>query len=312
MTDNRFINTLSVLLLCGSIVAGCQGERHESPTKGSVTFAVSESVAPFVQKEKQTFEELYPAAHVEIQVASAREAIARLFNDGITIIVSSRTLNAEERAVAKKANLVIGEYRIAWDGIAVIVHKANRITKLRTTQLDSVLSGKVTHWDNVGSPLASRIEVCLPSRNTGTYEFVVTRLIKAPDTVATPTAVVKSSAGMIDYVTAHSGAIGLLGLNWLNDNKEKVNVLELADPNAPDSLGTRGKYFGPYQAYVYQQYYPLTREIYIYSRADNYGVAAGFTTFITSAPGQKIILNSGLVPATMPVRLVETTSKSLQ
>ncbi len=72
-------------------------------------------------------------------------------------------------------------------------------------------------------------------------------------------------------------------MNWLNDNKEKVKALELSDPNMPDSLGG-GKYFSPHQAYIYQKYYPLTRDIYIYSRADNYGVAAGFTTFIASAP----------------------------
>ena len=63
---------------------------------------------------------------------------------------------------------------------------------------------------------------------------------------------------------------------------------------------------------IYQQYYPLTRDIYIYTRADNYGVAAGFSAFITSAPGQKIVMSSGLVPATMPVRLVQTTSKPVE
>jgi len=91
-----------------------------------------------------------------------------------------------------------------------------------------------------------------------------------------------------------------------------VRILELSDPQAPDSLGTRGNYYAPYQAYVYQGYYPIPREIYIYSTADNYGVAAGFTSFITSGPGQKIVLQSGLVPATMPVRLVETTHNSIQ
>src|SRR2546426_7339305 len=34
------------------------------------------------------------------------------------------------------------------------------------------------------------------------------------------------------------------------------------------SLGIQGKYFKPLQAYVYQGYYPLTRDIDIYSKAD--------------------------------------------
>ena len=125
-------------------------------------------------------------------------------------------------------------------------------------------------------------------------------------------AVVRDSREMLSFVSAHASAIGIVGLNWLKQDNENISVLELGNPNAPDSLGIRGKYFSPHQAYIYQQYYALTREIFIYSRADSYGVAAGFTSFITSAPGQRIVMSSGLVPATMPVRLVETTSKPVQ
>ena len=300
------------VLVCAWAVVGCDSERKEMPTKGHVTFVVSESVAPLIQKEQETFEQLYPQAHVELQVASAREAITRFFNDSITIIVSSRQFNAEEREVAKRANIIFAEYRIAWDGVAVIVHKANTVGRLRTTQLDSIFTGKILRWGELGAVLASRIELCMPSRNSGTYEFTVAKVHSSVDSLITPAVVIPSSEDMIDYVSTHPGAIGIVGLNWLNHEKERVGVLELANPLAPDSLGTRGKYFGPHQAYVYQQYYPLTRGIYIYSRADNYGVAAGFTSFITSAPGQKIVQNNGLVPATMPVRLVETTSKPLQ
>ncbi len=300
------------LLIIGLLlIFGCQGERKETPTKGRVTVVVSESVSPVIKKEKEKFEELYPDAHVELFVASAREAITRLFNDSITVIVSSRPLNAEERAVQKRFNITLGEFKIAYDGVAVIVNKANSLTQLRTTQLDSILSGKISKWKAVGSDRSSTIETCLPSRNTGTFEVTVTTLMKSNDTVATPAAVAKSSQEMIDYVIGHPNALGFVGTNWLNENKDKVTALELADPNAPDSLGTKGKYFGPHQAYIYQRYYPLTREIYIYSRADNYSVGGGFLAFIASAPGQKIILNSGLVPATMPVRLVELTNRNL-
>jgi phosphate transport system substrate-binding protein len=306
------VSPIVFAMLIAGMLAGCDTERKEMPTKGHVTVAVAESVGPMIAMEKDTFEDIYPQAHVETMVMSSREAIARFFNDSITIIVSARALNSEEREVAKKANITIAEFRIAWDGVAVITNSANTVKGLRTTQLDSVLTGKITRWDKLGSILATPIELCMPNRNTGTYEFAVGKIHKSSDTLRSPTAVARSSAEMVKYVASHSSAIGLVGLNWLKGNEENIVALELADPNAPDSLGTRGKFFSPHQAYIYQKYYPLTRDIFIYSRADNYGVAAGFTTFITSAPGQKIVMNSGLVPATMPVRLVETTSKPVQ
>jgi len=288
-------------------LVGCQGERKETPTKGHVTVITSESVSPLVKAEKQKFEELYPDAHVSLEVAHAREAIARLFNDTIKVIVSSRPLNTEERQVAQKANLQFSEYKIAIDAIAIIVNNSNSVTQLRTTELDSIFTGKIDRWRGPGgASKASPIELCLPSRNSGTFEVFAAMVLKGED-VAKPEAVTATSPDMMQFVSSHPAAIGMIGLNWLDSNETRVKVLELSDPFAPDSLGIRGKYFKPLQAYVYQGYYPLTRDIIIYSKADLYSVGIGFVSFITSAPGQKIVLNSGLVPATMPVRLVQLT-----
>jgi len=288
-------------------LVGCQGERKETPTKGHVTAITSESVSPLVKAEKQKFEELYPDAHVTLEVAHAREAIARLFNDTIKVIVSSRPLNTEERQVAQKANLQFSEYKIAIDAIAIIVNNSNPVTQLRTTELDSIFTGKIDRWRGPGgASKASPIELCLPSRNSGTFEVFAAKVLKGED-VAKPEAVTATSPDMMQFVSSHPAAIGMIGLNWLDSNETRVKVLELSDPFAPDSLGIRGKYFKPLQAYVYQGYYPLTRDIIIYSKADLYSVGIGFVSFVTSAPGQKIVLNSGLVPATMPVRLVQLT-----
>ncbi len=293
------------LLMLGLI--GCQGEPKETATKGRVTVITSESVAPVIKAEKDTFEQLYQQAHIDLETMSAREAITHLFNDSIKVIVSSRALNAEERAVAKKASLNIGEFKIAVDAVAVIVDTTNPVKQLRTTQLDSVFSGTVRDWKLLGTSKKGNIELCLPDRNSGTYEVFTTRILKGK-AFATPSQVLSTSPAMVRFVSTHPNAIGLLGLNWLSLYKDSVRALAIADPDAPDSLGTKGEYFAPYQAYVYQQNYPITRTIYVYSRTDNYSPGGGFLTFITSAPGQKIILNSGLVPATMPVRIVQLTN----
>jgi hypothetical protein len=50
----------------------------------------------------------------------------------------------------------------------------------------------------------------------------------------------------------------------------------------------------------------------MYSRDVNPDVSVGFISFVSSAPGQKIVLNNGLVPVTMPVRLVQLTSEQVK
>ena len=290
---------------------GCGEERKETPTKGKVTVAVAESVFPVLEQEQQKFEELYPEAHVDLHMTTSREAIALLFNDSVSVIVSARPLNTEERGVAKSANLTFGEFKLAIDGIAVIVNNENPVKQLRTTQIDSILNGSLTDWKKAGwNGSASPIAVCLPDRNTGTFDSL-SLYTKHDEQQMHPVKITASSSEMIHFVHEHENAIGFVGVNWYSSQKDSVKALALNDPSAPDSLGIKGKYFGPHQAYMYQKFYPLIKDVYIYTRGDIYGVASGFTSFMTSSAGQKIILNSGLVPATMPVRLVEITNRSL-
>ncbi len=300
--------TIVVLMLIG-----CASERKETPTKGNATILVSESVAPIIKEEQMKFEELYPQAKVNLQVTTTREAIVQFFNvDSIKTVVASRPLNAEERAAAQRFHLTFTEYKIAIDGIAMIVHRDNPITQLRTTQLDSIFRGISVKWSMFGwKNTTASVSVCLPDQNAGEFEIVATKILQG-EKFTSPAKIASSSTDMLQYVAAHSNALGFVSLSWLSDYKDKVKVLELSDPSVPDSLDIKEQYFSPHQAHVYRGFYPLTTDVYIYTRTDMYSVGAGFITFVTSAPGQKIILNNGLVPATMPVRLVEITNKSLQ
>ena len=267
----------------------------------------------FLASEQKRFEELYSQAKLQLQTMTTREVIVQFFNiDSIRTVVSSRPLNDEERATAQRFHLKFNEYKIAIDAIAVIVNSKNSITHLRTTQLDSVLRGVTTRWNMLGwkNTFAS-ISVCLPDQNAGEFEVLSEKILHG-EKVSTAANVSHSSTDMLEYVSSHSDALGFVSLSWLRGYADKVKVLELSDPSAPESLDIKGKYFTPHQAYVYRGYYSLTSDVYVYTRTDLYSVGAGFITYITSAPGQQIVLNSGLVPATMPVRLVELTSRNLK
>lgn len=300
---------LGWILLLVSIL-GCLKERTETPTKGNLTIAVSESVFPMLKQEEQKFEQAYRDAKLELIPMTSREAITRLFNDTIKLIVAARPLNTEERVAAKQFNIETKEYKIAIDGIGFIVNEQNPVRELRTTQLDSIYRGIIKNWSMVGGRKAS-IEICLPDPNSANYEIVGLKVLKG-EKFTSPSIITKSSVEMLQYVSEQPNAIGMVGLNWLHQKKENIIVLKLSDPDAPDSLEIRGQYFAPFQAHIYRGYYPITRNVYIYSRVDMYSVGAGFISYITSAPGQQVVLNNGLVPATMPIRLVELSNKGIQ
>ncbi|MBI5019988.1 MAG: substrate-binding domain-containing protein [Ignavibacteriales bacterium] len=307
---NKYIYIILGWALLIVSIQGCLPERTETPTKGRATVVAAESVEPLMRQEKEKFESTYPDAHIELLFSSSREAVARFFNDSIRIIVTSRPLNEEERSVAEKFKIEFQEYKIAMDGVAFLVNADNPVSQIRTTQLDSIYTGLITRWNQVGGKNVP-IDLFLPDQNSGNFEIVRKKILKDKKYEA-PANTIKSSEEMLKVVSSHPNALGVVGLNWLSQKKDNVTVLKLSDPNAPDSLGTKNLYFAPLQAHVYRNYYPITREVYIYSRVDMYGVGAGFITYITSAPGQQLVVYNGLVPATMPIRLVELSNKGLQ
>jgi ABC-type phosphate transport system substrate-binding protein len=229
-------------------------------------------------------------------------------------------VTAEEEAILKRYKIACERFKIAIDAVAVIVNIENPIAQIRLSQLDSIYRGWTRTWKEIGWKNSNkRISVCLPGQNSGEYE-ILSRKVLRKGTFSPVDTIAQSSPEMVLYVSKHPGALGVVSLSWLKQFSEnswlkqfsgKVKSLALDNPDAPDSLNIKGKFFGPYQAYVYTGYYPLTSEVTIYSRSDMYGVGSGFITFVSSVTGQKIAMEYGIVPATMPVRIVELRNKGL-
>jgi phosphate transport system substrate-binding protein len=63
------------------------------------------------------------------------------------------------------------------------------------------------------------------------------------------------------------------------------------------------------QRSIYDQVYPLTYSLYIYTCEKTPGTAYGFSTFVAGDIGQRDFLYAGLVPKTMPYRTIQLTQE---
>ncbi len=299
---------VSVVPLCLLLVTGCQEQRQTgSTTRGSVTIECDESLLPAMEAERDNFQRTYPDAHVKLRVAEAREAVADFFNDSVRVIVIGRELNAEERDALAAAKVEIQEFKVALGGVAVIANKSNPLDELRIGQLDSIFTGSLTRWPGTRTP----IEVAVGNVNSSTDEVFRERIMKGksfgPD--VTP---FSTSKRLVEFVRDARNAVGIVGLGWLREGMDQqVRVMAIGDPNSrPDSTRPMGEFYRPFQAYIHKGYYPISRPVYIYSRElSNLTVGYGFIAYVSSAQGQQVFLNNGLVPVTMPVRIVNLTSE---
>ena len=283
---------------------GCELPVEKNLKKGKLFALISEPHAPLLGKQAQEFHRLYPETEVTIQATTTREAIVGMINDTVRVICIDRQLNGEEWQVAAAAKIGLVETKIAEDALAVLVHKQNPMTHATLASLKDIVSGAKTTWKEVLEAKWSnpgRIEVALTGRNSGTYEILTQRFLKlSGDPVVTYIA--ETSRGVLEYVDSHPNAIGIISAAALQDSLPNIQTLSL---EAVDSTAAGRPFVMLHQANVHRGYYPWHYSLYMYRLEQYTGIALGFTAFVAGAPGQKMLLDAKLVPATMPVRIVQ-------
>jgi phosphate transport system substrate-binding protein len=279
-------------------------------TKGSLKIDCDEAVYPSVRLVVEEFLSQYPDSHIEVRSLQAREATANFVNDSTHVIAIARALNAEERNTLTATKTWFEEYHVAQTGIAAIANPENPVKELRVGQLDSILTGAVTSWP--GWKAGGNIDIVVGDVNSSTNE-VLRALVLRGKNFALSASVIAGSGDLMEYVRKTRNAIGVVNVAWLKGVDQEYRVLALARPGVlPDSSQPVGKAYSPAQGYIFKGYYPLSTPVHIYSRELNRDIALGFISFAMSGPGQKVFVNSGLVPVTMPVRLVQLTSEQVK
>jgi phosphate transport system substrate-binding protein len=293
-------------LLSSIILFSCSGEKRETLTSGSIAMMTSEDVYPVINIQVGDFQRMYEEVKIKNFSVSTREAIVHMLSDSIKLIVCGGEFSDEEKTAIIKNGFEVDSTKIAYDGIAVIVNEKNPLTQLTTIELKDLLSGVKDRWSKVnGSTLSSAVVVAIGDPNSGTFKYMKTWMGNNAKFSANVLPC-STSSEVMSVVSDRPNAIGFVGISWLAAMPKNIRVLELGDPQfRRDSTATAMEFFTPHQANIYRRYYPLSRTVYIYSHNVGKGVGMGFTSFAASSDGQKIIVSNGLVPATMPVRLVQ-------
>jgi phosphate transport system substrate-binding protein len=301
---------LAVMVCAGVAFAGCNREPGStSLTRGKLVVECDESVYPVIKKEAEAFLQQYPESQITVRSVQAREATANFVNDSVRVIICARPLNTEERGALATAKVEVQDYLVARSAVAVITHKENPAGQLRFGQVESLFTGGITRWSAMsGKPVVDlyvggldcSINEVFREQALGGKPFALS---------ATP---VGASDELVQKVRASRGGIGIVSPAWLKGVEAELNVPALGSPTwKPDTLALPGQYYTPAQAYVFMQYYKYVAPVYIFSREIERDVSLGFISFVCSAPGQKIIQEGGLVPAKMPVRIVQLTSNQV-
>jgi phosphate transport system substrate-binding protein len=312
LKSKNYLNCF-IFLLATVVFYTCSGgpnEPTDTPTSGEVNIVVDESFQQLFDTEIYTFHSLYVNAKVNALYLPEKEALDRLINDSCKVVVMCRDLTSNERKRFEQANIFPISTKIAEDAIAIIVNNENRDTVFTVDRIKSILLGSDTLWNQVnkGSQLG-KINIVFDNNGSANTAYMRDTLLQGKAFSSNAFAV-KSNPEVIDYVSQHKNAIGVLSVNWISDRDDSVTMNFLKKIKvAAVAKDSASKAVRPYQAYIKTKEYPFTRNVFMINRQTRAGLGMGFVSFVAGEKGQIMILKAGLVPAVAPVRLVEINTR---
>lgn len=313
MNKHTGLNGFLLAALATLAIACNQGNQKEldTPTSGEINLGVDETFMPLADAELQAFHGLYKRAKVNVAYKPEAELVRDLQRDSARAIMISRELTKNETQIFDQIKIRIKPLKVAVDGIAVLLHPDNPADSLTITELAEILAGKTSNWSQVPNGQPRKLVLVFDNPNSSTVRYLADSVLNN-QAIAGNAFAAKTNPEVVNYVAGNRNAIGIIGLSWISDKDDtlstsflkKVKVAALKE-NRPGRVA--GEYCQPYQAYLSpksETLYPLRRNVYFISREARSGLATGFVTFVASERGQRVVLKSGLLPATMPIRLV--------
>ena len=293
------ISTLAIatFVLTAIFITGCdkKGSSEGGGKKGgeiALQNIGSDTMVNLAQAWAEAYHGVKPGVSVEVVGGGSGVGIAALINGTCDIANSSRSLEKEEeeKAAAKYAGKHPLEHLVVFDALDIYVHPSNPITEISIEQLSEIYKegGKINKWSELGVTVAGGDDIVRASRqsNSGTYHYFREAVVGKKNDFKQGSRDMNGSKEVVDLVGTTPTAIGFSGIGYKTDKVKVVRVSKkTGEPSVAPSIKT-----------TLDKTYPIARPMFMYVSPNAKPEAEEYITWLLTAPGQKIVIETGYVP----------------
>ena len=243
----------------------------------------SDTCLPLSQKEAESFMKVNSGSSVTVTGGGSGVGIAALIEGTTDIAQSSRAIKFDEKQKMQEGGKTTKEVTVAYDALAIVVHPQNKVTNLTREQLEGIFTGKIKNWKDVGGEDLAIIPYARET-SSGTYEFIKEYVLRNKNYMNGIMSMPATGA-IIQSVSQTKGAIGYVGLAYLNSSVKAIRV----------SYDQGKSFVEPSVANAKNNTYPIVRPLYYYYATKSEALVKPFINFILSAEGQKIVAEVGFI-----------------
>ncbi|MDR2352859.1 MAG: phosphate ABC transporter substrate-binding protein [Deltaproteobacteria bacterium] len=264
-----------VFSLCFGIIGATDTYAQNNPR---LMISGSTTVLPLTQSAGEIYLKTHPNLHLSVSGTGTGEGIKSLLDGNIDMAGASRDLLPAEVQRAQSLNVTLNRHLLALDSLAVIVHPQNPLTDLSLLTLHQIYIGKIHNWSEIGGENRPIIAINRDS-SSGTFEMWL-HLVLRGEHYRRDAQVQPSSGGVAFAVGGNKNALGYIGVGFLTP-KVKVLTVDGVKPEPENVLNHT---------------YPLSRELYLFTRDPIPSEAVEFLTFLETQTGRNLISQEGFIP----------------
>ncbi|HTE25933.1 PstS family phosphate ABC transporter substrate-binding protein [Flavitalea sp.] len=291
---------LLFVFIFGIILASCGDSAgtgiQETITSGRIRISVDESFKPVMDSQVKVFEAKYPDAKIVVDYKPEAECLRDLMNDSVRLVIVTRApTREEEKLMTDKYKFKPAFGTLAVDAVALIVNNQSKDTFFTIPEIQGMLRGKSNF----------KYKVLLDgARQTSTVRYVRDSLLKG-EALSKNVVGAANSEAVIEYVSNHNDAIGMIGVSWIgnSDDTAQLSFLEKIKLAQIECRDCNGTFVHPYLGNIALGKYPMVRPLYYVLKENYRGLGSGFANFLIYEKGQLIFKRAYLLPTRMPFDL---------
>ncbi|WP_339383963.1 substrate-binding domain-containing protein [Fortiea sp. LEGE XX443] len=272
-----------VLGSCNSIKSNTSNpsqiaSQNDSQTQSAIKIAGSSSSVTIFKVLTEAYQAQDKTAKIDfVSLSQSEGAIAALKNGIVDIAGSSHKLKPEEN------NGKIQYRELAQDLLIVATHNSVQgVTNLTTAQLQSIYTGKIVNWQQLGGPNAKIVVLDRPEDESA--KKLLRKYYLGKDETTTNAIVLNKEGELIDTLQNTPYSIGAFSLAYSLINQLPVHRLSL-NGIAPNKENlTNGKY-------------QMVRKLGIIWHKAPPPSTQKFIDFTFSSEGNKLLLDKGFIPS---------------
>jgi phosphate transport system substrate-binding protein len=243
---------------------------------GRLSISGSSTVAPLVNEIARRFESRHSGVRVDVQTGGSSRGVADVRRGTVPIGMVSRPLAAGEEDLTAD--------RIAMDGVALILHRDNPVSRLTSQQVVDIFTGRITHWAPVGGGAAS-ITVVNKAEGRSTLELFLSHFELKREDIRADVVIGENLHG-IRTVAGDRNAIGYVSIGTAESERSNgvpIKMLPL-DGIEASTVNVRNGTF------------PLARPLNLVTMGERSPLAAAFIALATSKDVNDLVEAQFFVP----------------